>query len=108
MQHLTNLAAQFERASQAYAAQNAISRDEDWFVLKMQEELGELVQIWLKLTDRGRTHGVQREALEEELANETADLLGHVLLFMNRHDIDITDAINRKWRFNPSASESKD
>jgi len=108
MQHLTELTKQFERASQSYAAGNDIARDDDWFVLKMQEELGELTQIWMKLTARGRTRGLSSEALREELASETADLLGHVLLFAGRHEIDLSSAIKRKWRFDPEAPSRSD
>lgn len=101
MPPLLKLADQFEQASRTYASSNDIERDEDWFVLKLQEELGELTQVWMKLTARGRRRGLDDTALREELANETADLLGHVLLFANRHDIDLPGAIRRKWRFDP-------
>ncbi len=96
---LKGFAARFEQASRSYAAQNDIERDDDWFVLKMQEELGELTQIYMKLSDRGRKHGRADADLREDLANETADLLGHILLFAHRHNIDLADAIERKWRF---------
>lgn len=108
MQQLADLMEQFERASQGYATGNDINRDDDWFVLKMHEELGELTQIWMKLTARGRTHGLSPETLREELANEAADLLGHVLLFINQHNIDIAGAVNRKWRFDPSVPKPRD
>ena len=78
---LLKLADRFEQASRTYASSNGIARDEDWFVLKLQEELGELTQVWMKLTARGRRRGLDDTALREELANETADLLGHILLF---------------------------
>ncbi len=41
-----------------YAERCAIRRDDDWFLLKIQEELGELVQAHLRLTQRGRTKGL--------------------------------------------------
>ncbi|ASY56701.1 hypothetical protein SS05631_c17680 [Sinorhizobium sp. CCBAU 05631] len=34
----------FEKASAAYANQHAIVRDPDWYILRLQEELGELTQ----------------------------------------------------------------
>lgn len=101
MQHLIELAGQFEQASLGYAAANGITRNEDWFILKLQEELGELTQVWMKLTDRGRRRGMDDVALREALADETADLLGHILLFAKRNDIDLAPAITRKWRFEP-------
>ncbi|MFB2605883.1 pyrophosphatase, partial [Rhizobium phaseoli] len=39
---LRRLADQFETSSAAYAAANGIERDADWFLLKLQEEMGEL------------------------------------------------------------------
>lgn len=52
--HLHKLSARFEEASQKYAASNGIERTDEWFLLKLQEELGEVTQVWLKLTGRGR------------------------------------------------------
>ena len=101
MQHLSRLAGQFEEASQRYAAANGITRNDDWFILKLQEELGELTQVWMKLTERGRKRGLGEDELRQELANETADLLGHILLFALKNGVDLAPAIARKWRFEP-------
>jgi NTP pyrophosphatase (non-canonical NTP hydrolase) len=101
VQHLIELAGQFEEASKRYAAANGITRNDDWFILKLQEELGELTQVWMKLTDRGRKRGLSEAELREELANETADVLGHILLFAQKNGIDLAPAIARKWRFEP-------
>ncbi|MGO8048399.1 hypothetical protein ACC713_37010, partial [Rhizobium johnstonii] len=51
---LRRLAYQFETSSAAYAAANGIERDPDWFLLNLQEEVGELTQAWNRLTGRGR------------------------------------------------------
>ncbi|MDO8290961.1 MAG: pyrophosphatase [Parvibaculum sp.] len=102
MKALADLAARFEKASISYAEGNGITRNDDWFILKMQEELGELTQVWMKLTERGRKRGRSDEDLSHDLADETADLLGHILLFAHRHQIDLAPAITRKWRFDPT------
>ena len=99
MSHLIRLIHQFEAASTAYATSNALTRDPDWFVLKLQEEMGELTQAWNKKTGRGRPRGKSDEELTRDLADETADLLGHVLLFAHHNGIDLSAAIARKWRF---------
>ncbi|HEV7320701.1 MAG TPA: pyrophosphatase [Ensifer sp.] len=99
---LGGLSSQFEAASDGYATEHGIERDPDWFVLKMQEELGELTQVWNKLSGRGRTHGKSELDLKSQMADETADLLGHVLLFAHHHKLDLASAIERKWRFQPS------
>jgi NTP pyrophosphatase (non-canonical NTP hydrolase) len=90
---------QFEAASAGYAEANGIVRDSDWFVLKMHEEIGELTQVWNRLSGRGRRRGLSDNELKLALADETADLLGHVLLFARRNGLDLEDAIARKWRF---------
>ncbi len=103
MKALDDLATRFENASITYAEGNGITRNEDWFILKMQEELGELTQVWMKLTARGRKRGRTDEDLALDLADETADLLGHILLFARRNNIDLAPAIARKWRFDPAS-----
>ena len=99
---LLKLAGEFETASRRYAASNSLERDPDWFILKLQEELGELTQVWNKMTGRGRKRELTESDLKQALADETADLLGHVLLFANHHQIDLASAIERKWRFKPT------
>ena len=97
------LALQFEQTSQDYAKANDIRRDADWFVLKLQEEVGELTQAWIKLTGRGRLRGRSEAELKQALADETADVLGHILLFAHAEGIDLDAAIERKWRFKPGS-----
>jgi NTP pyrophosphatase (non-canonical NTP hydrolase) len=101
---LKHLADQFEDASRSYAAVNDIPRDRDWFLLKLLEEVGELTQASNRMTGRARSKGLSGDQLATELADEVADVLGHVLLFARVHDIDLAAAILRKWRFDPRAN----
>jgi NTP pyrophosphatase (non-canonical NTP hydrolase) len=94
-----NLQRQFEIASAAYAAANGLERDSDWFVLKLHEEIGELTQVWNRLSGRGRRHGRSEDELRESLADEAADVLGHILLFAETNGLDLAAAVERKWRF---------
>jgi NTP pyrophosphatase (non-canonical NTP hydrolase) len=91
------LTGDFERVSQIYARTCGIDRDADWFVLKLQEELGELVQAHLRMTGRGRDKGESGEAIRAQFEDETADLLGQLLLLVHHHGIDIEAACERKW-----------
>jgi NTP pyrophosphatase (non-canonical NTP hydrolase) len=100
---LDRLADQFEAASAGYAETHAMERDSDWFLLKLQEEMGELTQAWNRATGRGPPKGRSQEELSRDLADETADLLGHILLFARRNQIDLAAAIERKWLFRPDA-----
>ena len=80
------------RISDIYAREHSIDRDRDWALLKLQEELGELTQEHLRLTSRAR--GV---ANPQAQADEAADVLGMLLIYCHRANIDIEDAMQRKW-----------
>lgn len=98
---LAVLIAQFEVASARYAQANGLTRDADWHLLKLHEEVGELTQAFNRKTGRGLPKGRSPAELERDLADETADVLGHVLLFAHAHGLDLEAAIKRKWRFRP-------
>lgn len=99
---LETLAEKFEVASERYAKANGFERDADWFLLKLAEEAGEMLQVANRLSGRSRAKGMSEEDMRLLLANETADLFGHVLLFARHHGLDLNAAIERKWRFAPS------
>ncbi len=101
---MRDLMDQFETVSAAYAETYGVERDGDWFLLKLLEETGELTQAANRLSGRARPKGRSPEELRGALADETADLLGHVLLFARHHDIDLDGAIERKWRFRPAGA----
>jgi NTP pyrophosphatase (non-canonical NTP hydrolase) len=99
---LDDLARKFETASRSYADANGIERDTDWFLIKLQEEMGELTQVWNRISGRGRRKGRSDEELARDLADETADVLGHILLFAHKNELDLSAAIERKWLFWPN------
>jgi NTP pyrophosphatase (non-canonical NTP hydrolase) len=92
-----SLAERLERVSAGYAARMSVRRDDDWYVLKLQEELGELTQAWLRLTDRGRRAGSEGATLRSQMEDEAADLLCQLLLFARRFEIDLIASVRRKW-----------
>ncbi|WP_375406540.1 pyrophosphatase [uncultured Amnibacterium sp.] len=91
------LADRLERISIGYAAREGIDRNDDWFLLKLVEELGELTQMQLARTGRSKDRGLDAEQLDARLAEECADVLGHVLLFARRNGIDLDAALDAKW-----------
>jgi NTP pyrophosphatase (non-canonical NTP hydrolase) len=99
---LSKVMQQFEQASQTYAKANGIERDPDWYLLKLQEEVGEVTQAWNRLSGRGRSKGKTQEEMRRDLSDETADLLGHVLLLAHHSGLDLDGSIKRKWLFDPS------
>lgn len=93
MAGLAELAEKVARVSDIYAERCGISRDDDWYALKLTEEAGELVAEYLRTTGRGR----ERDGAAEALADEVADLFAQVLLFCRHNGVDIESALERKW-----------
>jgi NTP pyrophosphatase (non-canonical NTP hydrolase) len=91
------LTAQVERVSQVYASQFGIDRDANWFVLKLQEEIGELTQAHLMLSGQARAKGKSAEEMQAMFRAEVADVLCHVLILAHHHQIDVVDEIRSKW-----------
>lgn len=93
---LKTLQADILRISDIYAREHGIDRDKaaagDWALLKVQEELGELVAEHLRMS--GRARGA---ADAGKLGDEAADVLGMLLIYCKAADIDIETAMQRKW-----------
>ena len=94
---LAELAPLVAEVSDTYASRNGIRRDDDWYLLKLQEELGELTAEYLKATGRGRKKGAGASAIREALEDEAADVLATLLLFARHNGVDLDAALERKW-----------
>lgn len=81
-----------------YGERYNIKIDEDFALLKLYEEVGELSQAVLihRKKSRPEKH-VSEEESKKEIAKELADVLG--MLIVNAHllNIDLEDAICKKW-----------
>ncbi|MBL7671560.1 MAG: hypothetical protein JNM39_13835 [Bdellovibrionaceae bacterium] len=95
--NLNEIADQLGKVSDIYAEKFGIRRDDDWFVLKIQEELGELSAAYLKLTQRARIGEDSQKRLDENLRHEIADVVAMTLLFAKHRGIDVEQAIKDKW-----------
>jgi NTP pyrophosphatase (non-canonical NTP hydrolase) len=91
---LAKVTEKLDRVSAVYAERYGIRRDSDWHALKLQEELGEMIAEYLRVTSRSRPRA---ETDSNALADEAADVLGHLLLFASTNGIDIEAALERKW-----------
>ncbi|MBO9587555.1 MAG: pyrophosphatase [Devosia sp.] len=80
-----------------YVAETGVRRDDDWYALKMQEELGELIAEHLRLSGRGRRKGLTNTEIVEARDDEAADLLAFLLLYARHNGIDLEAALDRKW-----------
>jgi NTP pyrophosphatase (non-canonical NTP hydrolase) len=94
---LSELSALVARVSDIYAARTAITRDDDWYLLKLQEELGELVAEHLRASARKRSDGAAEAEIRRALEDETADLLATTILYAHHNGIDLDAELARKW-----------
>jgi NTP pyrophosphatase (non-canonical NTP hydrolase) len=94
---VNKLSADLEAISSGYAKKFGIDRTPEWFLLKLTEELGELVQSYLKYAGQARLNSTIEPTLRVDLEDELADVLGMTLLVAKNHNINIEQAITRKW-----------
>jgi NTP pyrophosphatase (non-canonical NTP hydrolase) len=76
---------------------HGIERDATWFLLKLQEEVGELTQAFLMKTGQARDKGRTSAELDAGFRAELADVLCHVLLLARHHGVDLDAAVADKW-----------
>ncbi len=86
-----------ENISTVYASKYGINRDSDWFILKLQEELGELIQSYLMKTGQARKKDLSEQELSSNFQKEVADVFCHVLLLAEHIDIDLEKVVEEKW-----------
>lgn len=72
--------------------------DEDFALLKLYEEVGELAQAVLihRKKSRPEKH-VAEEISRKEIAKELADVVGMAIVYAHLLDIDLEEAIDKKW-----------
>jgi NTP pyrophosphatase (non-canonical NTP hydrolase) len=94
---LTELAERLEKLSVRYGETLGFERDPDWFLLKLQEEVGELTQAYLQHTGRARAKGLTAAEIRAGFHQEFADVFCQLLLFARQHDVDLPHEIDKKW-----------
>lgn len=82
------------RVSEIYADRFKIKRDEIWYLLKLQEEIGELTKAYINHKGLGKK---VPENAKAELEAEIADVLAHILLLADKIGIDSQKALQNKW-----------
>lgn len=91
------LSKEVEQVSQSYAEKFTIERDATWFILKLQEEVGELIQAYLMLAGKARTKGKTPEEMQADFSKEVADVFCQTLLLATFYGIDIEKEVEEKW-----------
>ncbi|GAA1582943.1 MazG nucleotide pyrophosphohydrolase domain-containing protein [Kribbella sancticallisti] len=94
---ITELAERVEKLSARYGEYLGIERDGDWFLLKLQEEVGELTQAYLQVTGRARSKGKTAEEIRDAFQLEFADVFCQLLLLARHFEVDLQREIERKW-----------
>lgn len=94
---IQKLSEDVEEVSKTYSKKFNIERDADWFVFKLQEEIGELTQSYLMLRGRARQKGKNVEEIREDFEGEVGDVLAHILLLIKHFNVDIDKVIEKKW-----------
>ncbi|TDU87214.1 hypothetical protein EV138_0732 [Kribbella voronezhensis] len=100
---IEELSGRLEKLSARYGEVLGFERDGDWFLLKLQEEVGELTQAYLQVTGRARTKGKSAEELRDGFQLEFADVFCQLLLLARHFDVDVPREIERKWLAHESA-----
>ena len=81
-----------------YGKEYNIKIDEDFVLLKLYEELGEFSQAVL-ISKRKSKPGkyVSEEVSKKEIAKELADVFGTIIVNAHLLNIDLEDAVIKKW-----------
>jgi len=95
---VAGLQEEVEAVSASYAERHGINRTDDWFVLKLGEEVGELTQAYLAKNGQARDKGRSDAQIEQDFRAELSDVLAHVLLLAQRFEVDLVSEVERKWR----------
>lgn len=95
--NLKTLLGKIERVSANYSKKFNISRNKLWYLLKLQEEMGELTQAYLSMNGQGRHKNRTSKELKADFEHEIADVLCHILLLAQSEKVDLKKAIDEKW-----------
>ena len=81
-----------------YGKKHKIEIDEDFALFKLFEEVGELSQA--VLIDRKKSRPIKHVSKEESkklIEKELADVFGMTVVIAHLMDIDLEDALTKKW-----------
>jgi NTP pyrophosphatase (non-canonical NTP hydrolase) len=81
-----------------YGKEYNVEIDEDFALLKLYEEVGEFAQAVLihRKKSRPEKH-VSEDISKQEMAKELADIVGMVMVNAHLLNIDLEEAIDKKW-----------
>ena len=81
-----------------YGKEFNVEIDEDFALLKLYEEAGELAQAVLIHHKKSRPEKhIDPKVSKQKVAAELADVLGMVIVIAKLMDIDLAEALKKKW-----------
>jgi len=95
--NIKDLTHEVEEVSKIYSKRFDIDRDGNLFVLKLQEEMGELIQSYLMMIRKGRNKGKSAVEIKDNFRKEVADVFSHVLILAKFYNIDLEKEVEEKW-----------
>lgn len=95
---IKELIEKIEIVSKDYIKKFGINNNKDFLILKLQEELWELTQSYLLMTNRHRNKNeLTSSEIKKDFESEVADVFWHLLLLIKHFDIDIEKTVDEKW-----------
>lgn len=95
---LAKLQKQIPQIFSLYLDRHGIKMDDDYVMLKIGEEMGELIQAYLIHKKRCRKVKLVSPAeSKKELAKELSDVFCLALVIAERLDVDLEEAVTKKW-----------
>jgi NTP pyrophosphatase (non-canonical NTP hydrolase) len=86
-----------DKAWGQYAEKNQIRRYDEFYFLKMQEELGELSRSFLELRGSEKKHKSSEDELKKKFAADIAVLVGNALILAHHFNVDLEATIKEKF-----------
>ena len=81
-----------------YSKKYNVEIDKNFALIKLYEEVGEFSQAFLVHEKKSRPEKyITEDVSKNELAEELADIVGMAMVNAHLLDIDIEEAINKKW-----------
>jgi NTP pyrophosphatase (non-canonical NTP hydrolase) len=95
--NLKETALHCEKAWSQYAEKFQIHRDDEFYLFKMQEELGELTRSFLELRGSEKKRKTAMKELKKKFAFDIASLVGNALILALYFDVDLEATIKTKF-----------
>ena len=103
---LKTLSKNVETIMLGYSKRFNIEQSTQWCLIKLAEEMGELMQSYLKYKGQARIKATDPDDLRKAFEDEIADVICMTILVAQKENIDVKQAIENKWmKHMPAAKE---